>query len=55
VTGERRRRRQETGLLALRTGDDGARRRLAHWLARLRERGSSGDGHARQLLAEWES
>jgi hypothetical protein len=36
-------------------GDDDARRRLAHWLARLRERASEGDDHARQLLAEWEN
>jgi hypothetical protein len=35
-------------------GDDHARRRLAHWLARLRERASSGDDHARQVLAKWE-
>jgi len=36
-------------------GDDDARRRLAHWLARLRERASRGDDHSRQVLAEWEN
>ncbi len=34
-------------------GDDDARRQLARWLARLRERANGGDDHARQVLAEW--
>jgi hypothetical protein len=38
--------------LAAELGDDDARRRLERWLARLRERASSGDEYARQFLAE---
>jgi hypothetical protein len=49
-----RRHEMELVRLAADLGDDDARRHLAHWLARLRERASSGDGHARQLLAEWD-
>jgi len=40
--------------LAADLGDDDAQRRLALRLARLRERASMGDDHARQLLAGWE-
>lgn len=39
--------------LAADLGDDDARRRLARWLDRLRERAAAGDDHARQFLAEW--
>ncbi len=39
--------------LAADLGDDGARRRLERWLARMRERADGGDEHARQFLAEW--
>jgi len=39
--------------LAADLGDDDARRRLERWLARLRERASGGDDHARQFLAGW--
>lgn len=39
--------------LAAELGDDDARRRLKHWLARLHERAGAGDEHARQFLAEW--
>jgi len=35
--------------LAADLGDDDARRRLARWLARLRERADGGDAHARNL------
>jgi hypothetical protein len=38
--------------LAADLGDDAARRRLEHWLARLHERAAAGDEHARQFLAE---
>jgi hypothetical protein len=40
--------------LAADLGDDDARRRLTHWLVRLRERASRGDSHAQQLLAGWD-
>lgn len=39
--------------LAADLGDDDARRRLEHWLARLHEHAGAGDEHARQFLAEW--
>jgi hypothetical protein len=39
--------------LAAEFGDDGARLRLEHWLARVRERAASGNREAARLLAEW--
>jgi hypothetical protein len=38
--------------LAAELGDEQAQRRLARWLARLRDRAAAGDEHARQFLAE---
>jgi hypothetical protein len=35
-------------------GDDHARQRLDHWLARLRERAQAGDEYAEQALADWQ-
>ncbi|MDQ2815246.1 MAG: hypothetical protein M3Z75_26230 [Actinomycetota bacterium] len=35
-------------------GDDHARQRLVHWLARLRERAQVHDEYAEQALAEWQ-
>lgn len=39
--------------LAADLGDDGARRQLEGWRARLRERAAAGSEHARQALADW--
>jgi hypothetical protein len=39
--------------LAAELGDEGARRRLDRWLARVRERAAAGDQHAQRFLAEW--
>lgn len=39
--------------LAAEFGDDGARRRLDRWLARVRERAGAGDQYAQRFLAEW--
>jgi hypothetical protein len=39
--------------LAAEFGDDGARRRLDRWLARVRERAAAGDQYAQRFLAEW--
>jgi hypothetical protein len=39
--------------LAADLGDEEAERRLALWLARMRERAAAGDEIARQILSEW--